>query len=211
MGAPTFSEAARELARRDEVFARLVELHGPIRLQKRVAVADRFATLVEAIVYQQLAGSAARAIHTRLVTALDGEVSPERVLESSPDELRGCGLSRAKAEAIWDLSVKVCSGQVLLSNIGRMQDDDVVDHLVQVRGIGRWTAEMFLMFTLRRVDVWPTGDYGVRVGYAKGWGLPAVPTPKELDVLGEPYRPYRSAVAWYCWRAAEQKSAVTGG
>ena len=122
--------------------------------------------------------------------------------------LLSCGLSRAKAAAIVDLAEKVSTGEVNLDRIGRLSDEAVIEQLVQVRGIGRWTAEMFLLATLGRLDVWPTGDYGVRVGFAFGWHLSEVPSPKELEVLGEPYRPYRSLVAWYCWRAAEDRAGA---
>ena len=209
MSSTSFTEGTRELAARDPVVALLVDQYGPVRLQRRTPASGRFAALAEAIVYQQFAGAAATAIHGRLVAKLGGEVTPERVLASSIEELRSAGLSGAKARSLWDLSQKVGSGEVQLEKLGRVPDAEVIDHLVQVRGIGRWTAEMFLMFTLRRVDVWPVSDYGVRVGFAKAWKLDELPTPKELDERGEPFRPFRSVVAWYCWRAAEQKSAVT--
>jgi 3-methyladenine DNA glycosylase/8-oxoguanine DNA glycosylase len=95
-----------------------------------------------------------------------------------------------------------------LERIGRLSDEAVVEHLTRVRGIGPWTADMFLLGTLARLDVWPTGDYGVRAGFAAAWGLDGVPTPKELVVMGEPFRPYRSLVAWYCWRAVDDRTAL---
>src|SRR5207244_9471540 len=118
--------------------------------------------------------------------------------------LRSVGLSGNKAASLRDLAAKVLDGTVMLDPAGLRTESDaeVVARLSSVRGIGKWTADMFLIFQLRRLDVWPTGDLGVRRGYGLAWGIPT-PTAKELDPLGEPYRPYRSVVAWYCWRAAE--------
>ncbi|MGH3303478.1 MAG: DNA-3-methyladenine glycosylase family protein [Streptosporangiaceae bacterium] len=198
----TAREAARQLAARDPVLARLVAEAGLLSLP--VPTETHFGTLVRAITYQQLAGAAARAIHGRLIAALDGDIAPERLLALPDEALRAAGLSGAKAASLRDLSVKVLDGTVVLEprRLARLSDDDIVTRLSSVRGIGRWTAEMFLIFQLRRLDVWPTGDLGVRRGYGLAWGVP-MPTPKQLDALGEPYRPYRSVVAWYCWRAAE--------
>jgi DNA-3-methyladenine glycosylase II len=184
------------------VLARLVAEAGPLSLP--VPTETHFGTLVRAITFQQLAGPAARAIHGRLIAALDGDVSPDRLLALPDEALRGAGLSGAKTASLRDLAAKVLDGTVVLESrrLAHLSDDEIVAQLSSVRGIGRWTAEMFLIFQLRRLDVWPTGDLGVRRGYGLAWGVP-MPTPKQLDALGEPYRPYRSVVAWYCWRAAE--------
>ena len=205
--------ASALLAERDPVLRRLAAEAGPARV--RPPTETHFATLVRAIVYQQLAGAAAAAIHGRLIAALGGEVTPERLLSLPSGTLRSVGLSAAKAASLQDLAAKVLDGTVVLDPKRlRAQDDaEVVARLSEVRGIGKWTAEMFLMFQLRRLDVWPTGDLGVRKGFGLAWGIPT-PTAKELDPLGDPYRPYRSVVAWYCWRAAElyggaARSAVT--
>ncbi len=99
----------------------------------------------------------------------------------------------------------MADGRIALERIGRLSDEEVVDHLTQVRGIGPWTAQMFLLGTLGRLDVWPTGDYGVRAGFGRAWGLDGTPGPKELTELGEPFRPYRSLVAWYCWRVVDDR------
>jgi DNA-3-methyladenine glycosylase II len=187
------------------VLAALLATHGPPGLPRPAAAATRFAALAEAIVYQQLNGKAAASIHDRLVTRLGGDISAESVSTTPPSALRACGLSAAKAAAVKDLAEKVSSGVVRLERIGRLRDDEVVAELVQVKGVGRWTAEMFLIFTLGRLDVWPIDDYGVRVGFARAWDLSEVPAPKTLAPLGEPFRPYRTVAAWYCWRAAEQR------
>ncbi len=163
-----------------------------------------FATLVRAITFQQLAGAAARTIHGRLVAALDGDVTPERILGATTQTLRAAGLSANKTLSLQDLASKVLDGTVVLDprGLSRLPDDEVVTRLTTVRGIGTWTAEMFLIFQLRRLDVWPTGDLAVRKGFGLAWDVPT-PAPKELLALGEPYRPYRSVVAWYCWRVVQ--------
>jgi len=195
-------EAARQLAERDPVLARLLADAGPPSIP--VSHETHLATLVRAITYQQLAGAAARSIHGRLLAALEGDVTAERLLALPEDALRGAGLSGAKTASLRDLAAKVLDGTVTLEprRLARLSDDDIVTQLSSVRGIGRWTAEMFLIFQLRRLDVWPTGDLGVRRGYGLAWDVPT-PTPKQLEALGEPYHPYRSIVAWYCWRASE--------
>lgn len=199
----THPEAALLLAALDPVVDRLMAETGLPRFGRPQG--SHFAALVRAIVYQQLAGRAAAAIHSRLVLALDNDVAPEALLALSPDALRAAGLSANKVASLQDLAIKVLDGTVALSprRLSRQPDDEIVAHLSSVRGIGRWTAQMFLMFQLRRLDVWPTGDLGVRRGYGLAWGV-ATPTARDLEPLGDRYRPYRSVVAWYCWRAAEQ-------
>ena len=200
--AEDFPAAAAILAERDPVLRRLVTETGPPRLAPPTE--GHFAALVRAITYQQLAGAAAAAIHGRLVAALDGEITPERFLSLSDEALRAAGLSRRKAESLRDLAAKVLDGTVVLDPPGLRAESDaeMIARLSSVRGIGAWTAQMFLLFQLRRLDVWPTGDLGVRKGYGLAWGIPT-PTAKELEPLGDPYKPYRSVLAWYCWRAAE--------
>jgi DNA-3-methyladenine glycosylase II len=196
------AEAAEILASRDPVLADLIAAAGPIRISR--SRTSHFAALVEAIVYQQLAGAAARAIHGRLVAALNDDVEPEALLSLSDETLRSAGLSANKARSLRDLATKVLDGTVVLEprRLSRRPDEDVIDRLSTVRGIGPWTAQMFLMFQLRRLDVWPVGDFGVRQGYGLAWKIP-MPTARELEPLGEPFRPYRTVVAWYCWRAVE--------
>jgi DNA-3-methyladenine glycosylase II len=201
-GRVTPAQAARVLASRDPVMAGLVEAAGPPRL--RPPAESPFAALVRAIVYQQLAGAAAAAIHRRLIAALGDQVEPERMLELSDAEFRAAGLSAAKVLSLRDLSAKALDGTLVLSprGLARLSDAEITARLTTVRGIGPWSADMFLLFQLRRLDVWPTLDLGIRRGYSLAWGV-AMPSARELEPLGEPYRPYRSIVAWYCWRAAE--------
>jgi DNA-3-methyladenine glycosylase II len=198
---------ARQLAARIPQIAALVAAAGPIRL--RPPHDSHFAALVRAITYQQLAGAAAAAIHGRLVLALDGAVEPAALVALSDDALRAAGLSANKAASLRDLAAKVLDGTVVLEPraIARESDEEVIARLTTVRGIGEWTAQMFLMFQLRRLDVWPTGDLGVRRGYGLAWQIPT-PTPKELERLGDELRPFRSVAAWYCWRAAELYSGA---
>ena len=213
----SYAGAARLLAGRDPVIARLHEEVGAPRL--RPPLGSHFDALARAIVYQQLAGSAAAAIHGRLLACLGGGAEPERLLELSDAQLRSVGLSAAKAASLRDLASKVLDGTIGLerAELDREGDDELIARLSSVRGIGKWPAEMFLMFQLRRLDVWPTGDLGVRRGYGLAWNVPR-PSARELDPLGDSYRPYRSVVAWYCWRAVERcarddrstESAVTG-
>jgi DNA-3-methyladenine glycosylase II len=207
-------QAAQILAEQDPVLARLVKEAGLPTFPRPNGT--HFAALVRSITYQQLAGAAANAIHGRLVKTLDGEVTAEKVLTTAPELLRAAGLSGNKVASLLDLATKVDDGTVILEprRMARESDEELVARLTTVRGIGKWSAEVFLMFQLRRLDVWPTGDLGVRKGFGLAWQIPT-PTPKQLEALGEPYHPYRSVVAWYCWRAAElyagsARTAVTG-
>src|SRR4029077_9938169 len=147
-----------------------------------------FEALVRAIVYQQLAGAAASAIHGRLIAALGSDVSPATLLAVPDDALRSAGLSGRKKTTLRDLATRVPDGTIVLDPAGLRaeSDDEVIARLTTVVGIGQWTAQMFLMFQLRRLDVWPTGDLGVRRGYGLAWGIP-MPTPKQLEDLGAPY------------------------
>jgi DNA-3-methyladenine glycosylase II len=200
--ARSWTAAAAVLAERDPVLHRLVAEAGPP--QVRPPTETHFEALVRAVLYQQLAGTAAAAIHGRLISALGGEVTPQHVLSLPADTLRSVGLSGNKAASLQDLAAKVLDGTVVLDppRLRAESDAEVAARLTTVRGIGKWTAEMFLMFQLRRLDVWPTGDLGVRKGFGLAWEIPT-PTAQQLEPLGDPFRPYRSVVAWYCWRAAE--------
>jgi DNA-3-methyladenine glycosylase II len=196
----SLAAAIRDVAGRDPVLANLVAVAGPITYRSRDPD-GHFGALVRAITFQQLAGPAARAIHERVRALVDGPLTPES-LAALPDEaLRGAGLSAAKLASLRDLSSKVMEGSVVLGTSGRASDDAIVAGLSTVRGIGRWTAEMYLLFELRRLDVWPVDDLGVRQGYGLAWRLDPPPTARALEPLGERFRPYRSVVARYCWEA----------
>jgi DNA-3-methyladenine glycosylase II len=192
--------ATEDVASRDAVLAGLVARVGPIR-HRPLDPDGPFGALVRAIVYQQLAGNAARAIYGRL-RATVGDTLDAEALSDTPDAaLRAAGLSANKLASLRDLAAKVVDGTVVLTRTSRRSDEELIAQLTTVRGIGRWTAEMYLLFQLRRLDVWPVDDLGVRQGYALAWRIDPTPTAKELEPLGERFRPYRSIVARYCWEA----------
>ena len=192
-GAPEHVVAA------DPDFERLVTAIGPVEFRARLV--DNFNAVARSIVFQQLAGKAAAAIYGRFAALFEGHPSPEALLALPEASLRGAGLSGNKTAALRDLALKAVEGTVPFADLDPLDDEDIIERLSSVRGVGRWTAEMFLIFQLRRPDVWPVDDLGVRKGYAIAKRLPALPAPRELVPLGDPFRPYRSAAAWYCWRA----------
>ncbi|WP_337309578.1 DNA-3-methyladenine glycosylase 2 family protein [Candidatus Aeolococcus gillhamiae] len=193
---------AKRLVRLDPAFAPVVRAAGPFA--PRPPSGDAFNALARAIAYQQLAGRAAAAIHGRFLAIYGTDPpTPDAVLASPVETLRAAGLSGAKAAALIDLATKISDGTIPLDQLASMPDDEVVARLTAVRGVGRWTAEMFLLFDLRRPDIWPVDDYGVRKGWTLIHGQAAMPTAKELTTLGDSLRPHRSAAAWYCWRAVD--------
>ena len=193
---------AAHIIRADPAFKTLIAAVGPVDL--RDASGDPFNALLRAIVFQQLAGRAATAILGRVLALFeDGVPSPSAMLATQPEKLRAAGLSANKQAAVIDLAAKFADGTIPTDDFAGLTDDEVIERLVKVRGVGPWTAEMFLMFELHRPDVWPVDDFGVRAGWKRLHHLADAPKPKELMLLGEPLRPYRSAAAWYCWRAVE--------
>ena len=188
MARTSLQAAITEVATRDPVLTQLIAHVGPINHRPRDPDGP-FGALVRAIVYQQLAGRAAQAIHGRLRTTVGEALTPETLAAAPDPALRAAGLSANKLASLRDLSAKVLDGTVVLTQTSRRSDEELVAALVSVRGIGRWTAEMYLMFQLRRLDVWPVDDLGVRQGYALAW---------QLEPLGDRFRPYRSIVARYC-------------
>lgn len=202
---PDMAAIEGELARRTPALAALVERCGPCTLtSRRGPIADHFESLASAIVHQQLAGRSAAAIWARVRALAPEGFIAERVVDLEPAALRAAGLSGAKAAAMADLARRVAEGSLDLAEVARLDDGEVVTRLSQVRGIGPWTAQMFLIFTLGRLDVWPTGDLGVRRGFAVIHGLDETPSSVALEAMGDPFRPWRSVVAWYCWRALDE-------
>jgi 3-methyladenine DNA glycosylase/8-oxoguanine DNA glycosylase len=195
--------AAEQLSLVHGVTAGLHQRHGVPTIGPGPRASERFAALAQSIAYQQLAGRAAATIWGRVVAAVGEPFTPATVLATDPAELRAAGLSGAKTAALLDLATKCADGTVRLERVGRKDDAQVIEHLTVVRGIGPWTAQMFLLFDLRRLDVWPTGDYGVRAGFARAFGLAQLPSERELAVLGEAFAPYRSVLAWWCWREVD--------
>lgn len=217
--------ACEHLSRVDRQLARLIAKSGPCRLQQETTQSI-FAALMEAIVYQQLNGKVAATIMSRVKALfpenttrirtrrglVDGFPTPEQITDASEELLRSAGLSRAKMLAIRDLAAKTLDGTVpTVKQAHRMSDEELIERLDTVRGIGRWTVEMLLMFRLGRPDVLPVDDYGVRKGFAKMRKMAELPKPKELMAYGERWRPYRSVASWYMWRAAEMKDLPLAG
>ncbi len=201
------ADIAREIARRDRAFSRLIDDVGPPPRRRSARVEERFPTLVRSITYQLLATKAAQTIHGRVIDTCDGAVSPEAVLLAGHGRLRAAGLSNAKSAAMIDLAERTLDGRLRLDRHGRMSDDEVARDVVAVRGVGPWTAQMYLMHTLGRRDVWPVGDLGVRHGWTMLHDLDEVIDPRDLERRGEPFDGMRSDVAWYCWRAVERARA----
>ncbi|MBA3830462.1 MAG: DNA-3-methyladenine glycosylase 2 family protein [Chthoniobacterales bacterium] len=195
----------QELAARDPKLAVLIARVGPFTVEPGRVVRPLDA-LARSIAYQQLSGKAAATIFGRVRALYPGRkwFSPELILATSDEIFRGAGLSRNKIAAFKDLAAKTLDGTVPKHGaLSRMNDEEIIARLTSVRGIGRWTVEMLLLFHLGRLDVWPVDDLGVRKGYAKTFRKKVAPTPKELLAIGEKWRPYRSVVAWYFWRALD--------
>lgn len=195
--------ALAELTRADPVLRELVRVLPPPPFDpSRRRPWSHFAYLARSVVYQQLSGRSAEAIWQRVLRLVDGPFTAPAVAALDLDTLRSAGLTAGKARAISELAHAVADGRLPLARLARHADDDeVVAAVSSVWGIGRWTAEMFLLLHLHRLDVWPVGDLAVRRGYARAWSLATEPTPDELEAHGERFRPWRSVVAWYCWRA----------
>jgi 3-methyladenine DNA glycosylase/8-oxoguanine DNA glycosylase len=199
----TPAETAALIVKRDRSFRRLVAHVGPPPAFRRVRVDQRFATLVRSITFQLLATKAANTIHARVREACGGVVSVESIHAAGYERLRGVGLSGTKASAMIDLANHVRDGRVRLEAHGRMSDEEVMREVTAVHGIGPWTAEMYLMFTLGRPDVWPVLDLGVRRGWSVVHGLEEMVSSAELRGHGERFAGFRSGVAWYCWATAD--------
>lgn len=201
-----WAAACEALADASPLMAAAIEGTGPCPLVRRRVGGGAFGALARAVCFQQLGGAAASAIHKRFEALYGGQPTPAAVLATPNEALRAAGLSAGKVASIKDLAAKALDGTVRLDRWERRSDEEIVESLSLVRGIGPWTAQMFLIFQLNRPDVWPTGDYGVRVGFRNIHGLPDLPTPGQLLVLGEPYRPWRTIAAWYCWRAVRAET-----
>jgi len=197
MSTPEFLRARRHLARRDDVMKSLVKMVGPCTLQPND---DHFGVLARSIISQQISTKAAMAISGRLIKALGRRgLRPAALLDLDDETLRAVGLSANKQKSLRDLAQKCHSKEVPLKDLPRMDDEEVIAALLPVRGVGRWTAEMFLMFSLGRRDVLPVADFGLRSGVKKHYGLTDLATKAELEALGEPWRPFRSIATWYVW------------
>jgi DNA-3-methyladenine glycosylase II len=200
------AKAVAHLKAADPALAAIIDAVGPFRMELKVS-RSLFGALAEAIVYQQLSNKAAATIYGRVEAlyprATEG-FTPRHILKTEGEKLRGCGLSRAKVLAVQDLARRVAGGELpTLDEAHSLPDAELVERLVKVRGIGRWSAEMFLMFRLGRPDVLPLDDYSLRKAYAKAFRKRALPSPQALEKAGEKWRPYRTVASWYLWRVLE--------
>ena len=204
-----YAHARRLLLRRDPVLATIIRQHGPCGIADALRV-DHFSALVRAIIFQQLSTKAASTIHGRLVALLPGgQVTPQALGAVSEEQFRGVGVSRQKAMYLRDLCDRVARGEVSLDEVDALDDEAVIAALTKVKGIGRWTAEMFLMFRLHRPDVLPVGDLGILTAVQKVYGMRKRPTPDRLLRIGETWKPYRSIACWYLWRSLDNEGAVS--
>ncbi|MBI2912901.1 MAG: DNA-3-methyladenine glycosylase 2 family protein [Chloroflexi bacterium] len=194
--------AIAHLRKADAVLARVIDAVGPFTMEPRDG---SFRSLARAIFFQQLAGPAARAIMGRVLAALGTDdqrfFTPQQLLAASDDQLRAAGLSRQKTVYLRDLAQKFASGDLIEDEFARLDDEEVIRRVSSVKGIGRWTAEMFLIFSLGRPDVLPVDDLGVRRGFQITYGLPELPKPQEMQRIAGPWRSYRSVGTWYMWRS----------
>lgn len=202
------AKARRQLAASDPTMAALIERIGKIDLATRLSRRkeerpnDAYGALLRAIVGQQLSTKAARTIYLRVVDLFGGSTpTPEQLLDASEEDLRGCGLSGRKTEYVRDLAAHVLGGELELDRLGELGDEEVIEEIVAVRGLGRWTAEMFLMFHLERPDVLSGGDLGIRKAIQVEYGLEEMPTPTRVVEIGEPWKPHRSLASLYLWES----------
>lgn len=196
-------KALNHLKKCDPVLRAIIERVGPCRMEFGI---PEFSSLAEAIVYQQLNGKAALTIFNRFAELAGDPLTPEGILKLNDAQLRSVGLSKQKSAYLKDLAAKTASGLLDFSRLPGLSDDEVIEHLTQVKGIGVWTAHMFLMFSLRRPDILPTGDYGVQMAIKKHYRKRKVPKPKDMEKIARAWEPYRSVACWYMWRSLDIKT-----
>lgn len=196
-------KAVNHLKKVDPVLRAIIEQVGPCRMEFGL---PEFSSLAEAIVYQQLNGKAAVTIFNRFAALAGDPLTPQGILKLSDEQLRGVGLSKQKSAYLKDLAAKTASGALDFTRLHELSDDEVIQHLTQVKGVGVWTAHMFLMFSLRRPNVLPTGDYGVQVAIRKHYKKRKLPKPKDMEKIAKAWEPYRSVACWYMWRSLDIKT-----
>jgi len=196
-------KATNHLKKSDPVLRAIIERVGPCRMEFGPA---EFSSLAEAIVYQQLNGKAAVTIWKRFAALAGEPVTPQGILKLSDEQLRGVGLSKQKSAYLKDLAAKTAAGLLDFSKLPDLPDEEVIQHLIQVKGIGVWTAHMFLIFSLRRPNVLPTGDYGVQMAVKKHYNKRKLPKPKDMEKIARAWEPYRSIACWYMWRSLDIKT-----
>ncbi len=196
-------KAILHLKKSDPVLRLIIQQVGPCRIQYGT---PDFASLAESIVYQQLNGKAAETIFARFAALAGDPLTPPGVLKLSDAEMRGAGLSKQKSAYLKDLADKTQSGLLDFSRLPELPDQDVIKHLTQVKGVGVWTAHMFLMFTLRREDILPTGDYGIQAAMKRHYKKRKWPKPEVMERIAKPWSPYRTVACWYLWRSLDIKT-----
>ena len=196
-------KAVTHLKHCDPVLRAIIERVGPCRMEFGV---PEFCSLAEAIVYQQLNGKAAVTIFKRFAALAGDPLTPEGILKLSDAQLRSVGLSKQKSAYLKDLATKTAEGLLDFSRLHELTDDEVITHLTQVKGVGVWTAHMFLIFSLRRPNVLPTGDYGVQMAIKKHYRKRKLPKPKDMEKIAKAWAPYRSVACWYMWRSLDIKT-----
>jgi DNA-3-methyladenine glycosylase II len=196
-------KAVNHLKKSDPVLRAIIERVGPCRMEYGT---PEFSNLAESIVYQQLNGKAAATIFERFAALAGEPLTPENILKLTDEQLRSVGLSKQKSSYMKDLAAKTRDGLLDFSKLPELSDEEVIEHLTQVKGIGVWTAHMFLMFTLKREDVLPTGDYGIQAAMKKHYRKRKMPKPKEMERIARSWSPYRSVACWYLWRSLDIKT-----
>jgi DNA-3-methyladenine glycosylase II len=196
-------KAINHLKKCDPVLRGIIERVGPFRMAYGE---PQFASLAEAIVYQQLNGKAAETIFKRFAALAGDPLTPEGILKLSDAQFRGVGLSKQKSAYLKDLAQKTAAGVLDFSRLPELPDAEVIEHLTQVKGIGVWTAHMFLIFSLRRPNVLPTGDYGVQMALKRHYRKRKLPKPKDMEKIARAWEPYRSVACWYMWRSLDIKT-----
>jgi DNA-3-methyladenine glycosylase II len=196
-------KAINHLKKCDPVLCEIIERVGKFRMEFGP---PEFSSLAESIVYQQLHGKAAATIFNRLTTLAGDPLTPEGILRLTDAQLRSVGLSKQKSAYLKDLAAKTAAGLLDFTRLADLPDEEVVKHLTQVKGVGVWTAHMFLMFTLRRPDVLPTGDYGVQAAIKRHYRKRQLPKPHVMEKIAKPWAPYRSIACWYLWRSLDIKT-----
>jgi len=196
-------KAINHLKKSDPTLAAIISSVGPCRMEYGEPT---FHSLAESILYQQLNGKAAVTIFKRFTDLVGDPVTPQGILKATDAELRAVGLSKQKATYLRDLAEKTTAGLLEFKRLGELPDDEVIRHLTQVKGVGVWTAHMFLMFTLRRPDILPTGDYGIQAAMKKHYRKRKLPKPPVMEKIAKPWSPYRSVACWYLWRSMDIKT-----
>jgi DNA-3-methyladenine glycosylase II len=195
--------AINHLKKSDPILRAIIERVGPCRMEFGEPV---FHSLAEAIVYQQLNGKAAVTIFNRFAALAGEPVTPEGILKLTPENMRAVGLSKQKSSYLFDMAERASRGELDFARLPDLTDEEVIKHLTQVKGVGVWTAHMFLMFTLKRPNVLPTGDFGVQMAIKKHYGKRKLPKPLQMEKIARPWEPYRSIACWYLWRSLDIKT-----